>query len=345
MVSMTQPTAAAAARAAEANNSKPATTGGSGFVAQNAQSAAGGKAPGGANADPTKPSAHKVIANAPFQINPLGNRQQYLKMLVYGKHGCGKTTLGATSVDCEPMRDVIFIDAEQGDAAVQDNPRITNYELISHVRVTSFKQVAYIHQFLTAHCIARDANDLPRLRELESRITGIPPQDIERPRMFRTALVDSLTEIDQYCLYALRGVNQEQLLDDPGDIDQVEWKGYGKNNEMVKMLVRAYRDLPMHVIFSCSDQYTQNEVKKFHYTPAMTGKLSTQVQGMVDIVGFLCVSAQENEDGELPRRMFIQPGEVGNARFDAKNRRAIYKGTFWDNPVMSQIMKDTGMVK
>jgi hypothetical protein len=333
MVSMTQRTAEAAARAAEINSGAAAKP--SGFVASATTPMS----------DPTKQSAAPMIKAAPFQINPLGNRQQWLKFLVYGKHGSGKTTLAATSVDCEAMRDILFIDAEQGETAVQDNPRIKNDNLISHVSVKSFKQVAYIHQFLQAHCIARDAKDLPRLRELESKITGVKPTDIEVPKQFRTVLVDSLTEIDQYCLYALRGVSQDQLLDDPGDVESVEWKGYGKNNEMVKMLCRAYRDLPMHVIFSCSEQWTQNELKKFHYTPAMTGKLSGQIQGMVDIVGYLVVSAQENDQGELNRRMLIQPGEINNARFDAKNRRAIYKKSSWDDPTMSVIMRDTGMIK
>jgi hypothetical protein len=298
-----------------------------------------------ASADPTKQPQQKTIINAPFQIRPLGNQQQYLKMLVYGKHGSGKTTLLCSAADCAPMLDVLFIDAEQGATAVQGNPRIKNNHLVNHVRVTSFKEVAYIHQFLQAHCAARDANDLAKLRALESRITGVPADEIVEPKKFRTAIIDSLSEIDQYCLYALRGVSQEQLLDDPGDIEQVEWKGYGKNNEMVKMLVRAYRDLPMHVLFSCSDQYTQNEVKKFHYAPQMTGKLATQVQGMVDIVGYLVVSALENDKGELPRRMMIQPGEINNARFDAKNRRASYKQSYFDDPCMADIMHKTGMIQ
>jgi hypothetical protein len=301
--------------------------------------------PSGSTADPTKQSSHRAIANAPFQIQPLGKRQQYMKMLVYGKHGCGKTTLAGTSVDCEPMRDVLHIDAESGDTAIQDNPRITHADLISHVRVTSFKQVAYIHQYLHAHCIARDANDIGKLKLLESKAMGTQVDEISEPRRFYTAIIDSLTEVDQYSLYALRGVEESQMLDDPGDIEQVEWKGYGKNNEMVKMLCRAYRDLPMHVIFVCSDQYSQNEVKKYHYMPAMTGKLSSQVQGMMDLVGFMVTSAMTDENGELPRRMFIQPGEVGGARFDAKNRRAQYREAFFDNPSMSSIMTQTGMIK
>jgi hypothetical protein len=298
------------------------------------------------NADQSKTTHSKVIVNAPFQIKPIGQRQQYLKLLIYGKHGSGKTTLAATSVDVASMRDVMHIDAESGDNAVQDSPYVHNADLISHVRVTSFKQVAYIHQFLQAHAVARDNNDILKLCELESRVTGVPADEISTPKRYYTAIIDSLSEVDQYSLYALRGVSQDQLLSDPGDIEKMEWKEYGKHNEMMKMLVRAYRDLPMNVIFCCSDQYNQNEMKKFHYAPAMTGKLSTQVQGMMDIVGFLVVStASDEKTGALPRRMFIQPGEHGGARFDAKNRRAQFTQAFIDDPNMSSVMSLTGMIR
>jgi hypothetical protein len=303
-------------------------------------------APNAGGGDPSKSTHSRVIVNAPFQIKPIGQRQQYLKMLIYGKHGSGKTTLAATAVDLAPMRDVMHIDAESGDNAVQDSPYVHNADLISHVRVTSFKQVAYIHQFLQAHAVARDANDDAKLRELESKVTGVPTEEIDKPKKYYTAIIDSLSEVDQYSLYALRGVSQDQLLSDPGDIEKMEWKEYGKHNEMMKMLVRAYRDLPMNVIFCCSEQYNQNEMKKFHYAPAMTGKLSTQVQGMMDIVGYLVVSTQADErTGALPRRMFIQPGEVGGGRFDAKNRRAQFTQAFMDDPNMSSVMKLTGMTK
>lgn len=303
-------------------------------------------APAAQGADPTKPnSGGRVILNAPFQIRPLGVKTAYIKFLVYGRHGAGKTTLAGSAVDCPAMRDVIMVDAESGELAIQDNPRIINDELISHVRVTSFKQVAYIHQFLMAHCAARDSNNIQKLKELQSQVTGESVAEIIEPKRYKTVIIDSLTEVDQYSLYALRGVSQEQMLEDPGELDQVEWKGYGKNNEMVKMLCRAYRDLPMNVIFCCSIQWTQDERKAFHYTPAMTGKLSTQVQGMMDIVGYLGVSAQQNENGELPRRMFVQPGEINGARFDAKNRRAQYKPTHFDDPDMQSIMEQTGMLR
>lgn len=295
--------------------------------------------------DPTKPTQHRVIVDAPFQIRPLGNRQAYLKLMVYGKHGAGKTSLAGSAVDCEPMRDVMMIDAESGDLALEDNPRIQHANLISHVPVTSFKQVAFVHQFLHAHCVARQQNDVTKMKALESKVTGVPANEIAEPKRYQTVIVDSLSEIDQYSLYALQGLDQSQLLSDPDSIDVARFEEFRKNNEMVKMLCRAFRDLPMHVIFVCSSTYNQDERKQFHYAPYLTGKLATQVQGMMDIVGYIVAASQPDEHGVQHRRMFIQPGEVGGAKFDAKNRRAIYKPAYFDDPVMDTVMRQTGMLK
>jgi len=63
----------------------------------------------------------------------------------------------------------------------------------------------------------------------------------------------------------------------------------------MQMMIRAFRDLPMHVFFVCAQQYTQDETKKMHYTPALTGKLAAQAQGFVDIVGFLRAQAPDDQ--------------------------------------------------
>lgn len=298
-----------------------------------------------ANVDQSKPTSRPPNTDAPFRIEPLGQRTPYIKILVYGRHGAGKTTLFGSAVDFEPMRDVLLVDAESGDLAIEDNPRIKNSGLISHIRVTSFKQVAYVHQFLKAHCLARDANNVDKLQELEAKALGMPIDKSREPKRYRTVILDSLSEIDQYSLYSLQGLDQSQLLADPDSIDVARFEEFRKNNEMVKMLCRAFRDLPMHVFFSCSSQYTQDERKAMHYTPYMTGKLSLQVQGMMDVVGYMTVNSAPNENGEQDRRLFVQPGDLGGAKFDAKNRRAIFKKPFFDNPTIEMIMRETGMVK
>lgn len=292
--------------------------------------------------DPTK-TANAMKVTAPFTITTMQDRDRWLKFLVYGKHGAGKTELAGSAVDVPQMRDVIMIDAESGDLTLMDSTRIKKPDLISHIRVNTFKQVAYVQEFLKAYCKARDENNVNSMRALYCRVTGMDPADVPEPPLYRTLIIDSLTEIEVYCVYQLLNINLEGT-DIGADIDVAGWPEFRKNNEMVKLLVRAFRDLPMNVIFVCAESYTQDEQKKFHYSPALTGKLATQVQGFVDIVGWITVGQATEGQTEAPRRVYVQP-VAGGPKFDAKNRRASFRGAFFDNPSMASIMKDIGLLK
>lgn len=294
------------------------------------------------NSDPSKATNAKTVS-APFKIEMFHQRQSWLKALIYGKHGAGKTELLATAVDVPEMNDVLFISAESGDLTVQGSPRIQNKEKLFIVPATTFKQVAHIQQFLQAYCIARDANDVPKMRRLFSQVTGINEADIVDPPRFRTVIIDSLTEVEVYCVHQLLNYTQADIMKGD-DMEVAGWPEFRKNNEMVKMLVRAFRDLPMHALFSCAESWSQDEQKKFHYTPALTGKLSAQVQGFVDLVGWITVGTPTEGKVEAPRRVFIQP-IGGGPKFDAKNRLPAYKEAFFDNPSMADIVYKTGLLK
>jgi len=292
--------------------------------------------------DPSKATnAHRVV-NAPFQIKPFHSVERWIKMIVYGRHGAGKTELFATAVDVPEMCDVLLISAESGSMTIADSPRIKNPEGIFEIKVTTFKAVAQINEFLTAYCAARDRNDEVKMKQLYSQVSGIPLAEIPVAPRFRTVILDSLTEIEVYCTYGILGIDSEKVIHE--DIDTAGWPEFRKNNEMVKLLVRAFRNLPMHVLMTCAEQYTQDEQKRHHYTPALTGKLSAQVQGFVDIVGWITVGAVPEGQIEAARRVYIQPISSG-PKFDAKNRRSVYPHPYFDNPSMASIMKDIKLLK
>jgi hypothetical protein len=291
---------------------------------------------------PHQTQAQVAQSTLPFRISPRRQgSDRYIKMIVYGPFGTGKSTLAGSAVDVDSMRDVLLIDAESGDMVLEDNPRIKRPQDVEHIRVTNFLQVARVQEFLKAHCVHRDSNNVNKMREVEAMLKGVPVETITEPRRFRTVIVDSLTEIEAYCMYGLLKINEGELLTGSADeIDVARFDEFRKNNMMVQVLVRALRDLPMHVIFVCAQAYTQDEMKRFHYGPQMTGKLASQIQGFVDIVGFLRAGAT-NDQGIAPRRLFVQPIE----RFDAKCRRASFQGAFFEDPTMLSIMKAVGLEK
>lgn len=295
-------------------------------------------------ADPTKQQTVPTVKNAPFQIKALGKADLWLKAFIYGKHGSGKTDLAGTAVDVPEMNDVLFISAEAGDLTLQNSQRIQAKNRIMTIPVDTFTTVGYIHDFLVAHCKFRDANDINGLKRLESQVTGIPIDQIEEPKKFKTVIIDSLTEVEAYSMYSLLGVDASKVMIS-ADMDVADWPIFRKNFEMVKLLCRSYRNLPMHVIFVAAQSYTQDETKKFHYTPQLTGKLSTALQGQVDLVGWITTGPSTPEKPS-PRRLYVQPVSDPMApKFDAKIRNGAYALPYFEDPVMADIMKAMGLTK
>src|SRR6476660_5334933 len=72
-----------------------------------------------------------------FRIGNLKDpqRNRWLKALVYGSPGAGKTTLFGSAADVPEMCDVLYISAEAGEEALIDNDRIQNADGIDLVRV------------------------------------------------------------------------------------------------------------------------------------------------------------------------------------------------------------------
>lgn len=294
---------------------------------------------------PLTPSgaAPKMVRSAPpFALGTPSGMGRYIKLLAYGASGSGKTELLASAIDVTEMNDVLMIDVEKGQMTIEDNPRLRNSEklLNNRVQVDTFEKIAKVHDWLKGHLKFRDTDNVAKLKEEEARLRGCEPSDIVEPCRFRTVILDSITETDKYSNYELLGVTEAKVL--TGDADEVDvagWDEFRKNNQRIQMLLRAFRDLPMHLLVSALEQYKQDELKKFYYEPNVTGQLARQIPGFFDIVGRMTLHKQGDKATE--RRLYVQP--VGN--FIAKNRRSVYKGEFFTNPNMAMIMKETGLVK
>ncbi len=274
----------------------------------------------------------KAIKAPAFRIETVQRRERYLKALIYGNYGVGKTTLAASANDVPSMRHIIMINAESGDMSIED------HEDLDAITVQDFRTLGQINEFLRQHCTARDAGDVDRLRTMEAVLKGVEEEEIEVPRQYKTCIIDSLSELEAYCFNQLLGITTETRLDE--ETQSAEWTEYKKNNTMMLRVVRAFRDLPMNVIFTCGEKYTQDETKKFKYVPAMTGQLSKKIQGFMDMVGYY--KQGQGSDGQIARRLFVLPS--GQGRYDAKHRYQAYKGEHFDDPTMTSILTEVGLL-
>lgn len=292
-----------------------------------------------AEAPQSSPAGERVhpVKALPFEIKPFGEHQKWLKMLVYGKPGAGKTTLLGSAADVPSMRDILLLDIESGTLTLENNDRVGAPEFIQTIGLKDFATVDLIYQWLQAHCMFRDKGDLKKLASLEEQVTGRIPQ---KPRMFRTIIVDSVSELDNMSFNKALGIDDDMKIDD--DVPGSEWSHYKQNGVRMMLLLRRLRNLPINVLLTCLAKWVQDEHKKFHYGPALTGQLRDTVQGLVDVVGFLVEGAPQ-EGKEAPRRMYVQP--TSDIKCDAKNRWAPYKKSYFDDPTMMSILQAVGIEK
>lgn len=280
---------------------------------------------------------HAVRAPA-FRMQTSQQRRttRWLKLLVYGNFGTGKTYLAGTAANVPAMNDVLLISAESGDQTLEGENQFDN---IITIPISNFKQFSDIHEFLVQHCKARDIGDIDALRKLQAKFAydgDVAPEEIETPWQFKTVLVDSLTEIEAMCMNKILGISDNTRIDE--ETQSAEWTHFRSNHSQILRLIRQFRDLPVHIIFTASEQYSQDEMKKYKYAPDMTGKLSKKIQGFMDMVGYY----QRTMEGDKEvRKLHVVPSAQG--KFDAKHRYSRFKKAFFTDPSIGSILKEVGL--
>ena len=217
-----------------------------------------------------------------------------VKMLVCGDRGVGKTVFSC-SVDR-----TIFIDVEGGSLSIQK--RIKDKK-VARKRFDTFDE---IEEFVRG------------LREKGSKAD--------------TLVIDSITELQKKLMDSMVAQHPEVKRPYGDGLTVGDW---GYNTERMRRFIRMARDLDMNVIFTALAMDEKNEMTGAVKTlPKMSSKLSADVCGYVDIVGYLYVDNATDEDGEsVPvRRMLVQP--VG--MYYAKDRSGAL-GNVIDNPTFPGI--------
>lgn len=262
----------------------------------------------------------------------------------YGDYGSGKTRLMGSAALVPSMRDVLFIDCEAGDLTIatedQKDYAESAHKYIDVVTVNTFKQLARVQEFLKLHCQLRDQSDdggEEKLKELEQKLMPETYDAGRKARRYHTVIIDSLSEAETFSMYQLLGISDRTRLDE--DVASPEWAEYKRNHGQILRTIRAFRDLPMHVLMTAAAAYIQDDQKRMNWQPALTGRLAKQCQGFMDVVGFMYVTS--GEDGKKVHNMQVQP----TPRINAKCRFSNFKLTGWSNPTMKTILDSVGLLQ
>lgn len=208
-----------------------------------------------------------------------------LKMIVYGQPGVGKTSLLATAGLHKLTAPILLINIEGGMLSVADSSVLGLKEPPDIVDLKGFKHLESIFWYLAK-------GDHP----------------------YKSVGIDSLSELQMVNLESIVG----QMIGKVGrsgarreSLDDIWQEDYGTSTQQLRRVVRQFRDLPMHVFFSCHDSSSMDKDKNETVHPALTPKLRSSVMGYMDVIGYLYVDSEvatEEENGDqTSRRLLCRP--------------------------------------
>jgi len=229
----------------------------------------------------------------------------WLKILIYGPNGVGKTTLGESANNCALTSPALFINIEGGMLSVVDKkPEV--------VDLKNYRQLDEIFWFLA-----------------------------KGNHNYKTVIIDSLSELQ---LFNLDAIVAEQLSKPSAagkkrhDMDDLWQEDYGKSTQELRRATRQFRDLPMHVIFTCLESSTMDKDGQERVFPQLTPKLRNSVLGYMDVVGYMYNQRIKGEDGKevLVRKLLCQ----NYGKWAAKDRSPGGRlGLIIDDPTIEKIME------
>jgi len=238
-----------------------------------------------------------------LQVKSPSELVDWINMLIYGEPGVGKTYLCGTAQDHPDTAPVLYLDIDGG---------ITT---LRHRTSLDVKAVRSIEKIKRGESEILGINEIYELLfQSIDRETGKIP--------YGTVVIDRLDELaDIDMRYIMRDAFNRKP--ESVDIDVPSPREWGINRSHIRKLVRAFRDLPCHVIFVAGVATTAEEGQPIKYYPGFAGKLRTELPGFVDIVGYYY---NDNSTGELQRKIQFQ----GTRRVQAKDRTGSLGGELVD---------------
>lgn len=214
---------------------------------------------------------------------PATESVEFINALVYGEPGAGKTYFIGSSEDCEAMTPALLLDIDGGAMTLRKRKGV-------------------------------DVIKVRKIKELEK----ISAELYADPDYYKLVALDTLTEMQKMDMHDLMhaAAAQNSKLD-PLIPDQANW---GKSNERIRLVIRSFKDLPCHTIMTAHRASKQENDGSTYFYPALPGKLSYEVPGFFDIVGYLdSKSRVVNGEAEVSRTMQT----VKTNKVQAKDRTGV----------------------
>jgi hypothetical protein len=257
------------------------------------------------------PSTPLVPDLAGLPVTRVADKALWVKMMVWGDPGVGKTRLAASASEVEEMSPCLYINIEGGD--------MTFRKLYPDIDIITPRDVL-------------DATG--QIRKTAWRRLQDVYEAIRKGVGYRTIIIDNLSETQKLSMGA---VMRDTVNKDPErDPDVPAQRDWGKSGEQIRRFVRAFRDLDCHVIYTAwSARKQDQQTGAITYEPSMPGKLSGEVPGYLDVVLYMYAREEKSETGEMRivRRILSQP----TAKISIAKDRSDSLPIIMEDPTMTKI--------
>lgn len=215
-----------------------------------------------------------------IKITKASQQKPYLKALIYGKPGAGKTLLASTATDHPELKDVLFINVEGGLMTINDKD-------IDAAEIGKNEQ---------------GENTNRTIEELETVLWNIIAKQ-ESFAKYRTIVIDSATELQARSLEDVVADSKRKKPD--RDVSELTQNDYGKDSVRLRTIFRKLRDAPVNVIITALAKSTLDDPKKVNPVvteigPYLTASVKESLMGYMDFVWFLY------KDDKEVRRLLTQ---------------------------------------
>lgn len=226
---------------------------------------------------------------------------KWINSLFYAEPGGGKTYLfGTVEDDPENFLPALLVDIDGGTDTV-------------------------LHR--TGIDISPPIRSMDALKELYKEIAA-------DPHYYKCIGLDNISELQKIDMNDVM-LEAKATANNPDNVDiyvpsQREW---GKSGERMRIIVRAFRDLPCHTIALAHLEEREDRLTKIpRLWPSMPGKLRHELAGFFSIVGYL---STYEENGEVYRQIQF----IKTKRVQAKDRFQALPSVLTQNPTLPQILK------
>lgn len=238
---------------------------------------------------------------ADLGVEPVPADLEWLNICVHASPKVGKTMFAATADDVPEMRPVLFLDIEGGLLTIRHKAGV-----IDRKRLRSMQE----------------------LSDFVNKLYLLP----DKP--WKTLVLDNVTELQKLDIKEIMKLTKANARNpDKVDVDVPSQREYLKTGGHIREVIRALRDMPMHVIITAWTRHENvgsDDAPKYKAFPYLTGQVKGELAGYMDIVGYYYTRSEgAGAARQVVRRMqFVETDGV------VAGDRTTVLGDYIDNPTM-----------